>query len=383
VCDALENCVLLPGRSFGVDLTAPTIVGVSPGDRAVDPAAGLAVTLEDGVSGFGAKPVLASAVRSFPGLSPEAACGFGSTPGAVVNGTCQMERSTPLVATESQPGYYTYALVAEDLAGNRSQPRVVNLLVDRMAPSVPNISFPGTFPDGEPASLSADLSDNLDLVASEFRLTYPAAGGAARVALPFAPPVAVGEAFDASLTTSTRAVVSLPFVRTLTRVEGAGRTTVLVDSVQVRALDAAGLVAAQSRGISASMLSRTTTGDPFSTVASVAASLSSTAVCVSGCLATDPTSATVTLRATGPSGYGNPFARVYFFAARAGGPVALLGVTDAPKVADTGTERTFSFSLPFTPTGKAAGELSVFAVGVSAAGSGLKTQEVSLQVIAR
>jgi len=392
-CDALENCTVVQGSTFCVDLFRPGIVSTGVAERAVNPGGSLSLVLEDSLSGFGGNPVIAS-VRLLDVSPSTEECGpavdGADLPGRVVGGACVGDTvSAVLPVPHSTAGYYTYTLLAVDQAGNRSAPVTRTLLVDRVAPEIAELTLPTRFAGGAETRVSGVVADNLDLAEGSVRLVYPAPGGGASLALPFAAAVRLGTAFDEQLVTRAPFSVAFPFVRTLTYGAAAtnnastGRTTVLVDSLRVRVVDAASQVTRASRAVPPSSLDNTAVTDPFPGVLSAVPSLRSSVVCTRGCVSGDVTSTAATLRASGGGGARTPFERVYLFLRRADGTVDLIDSTATASVEESGGRRTFTYTLPYEPPAGLAGELSLFFVGVNGAGNGLRSEGVQIQLFTR
>jgi hypothetical protein len=83
----------------------------------------------------------------------------------------------------------------------------------------------------------------------------------------------------------------------------------------------------------------------------------------------------LTASATGPTAtFTTPFTRVNFY--YSAGPLPtnrliLIGTGTAGTTQDTGNNRTFNWSISWTPAGLAAGTYQVFAIGVDTKGQGL------------
>ncbi len=386
VCDALENCSLLAGFPFGVDLQPPSVAAVSLPERAINPAAAPALALQDARSGLGARPLLATVTR-LGADAPTASCGppLGGIdlPGRLVDGTCVADTVATLPLPRGASGYFVYRIVPIDRAGNQGAAITRTVLIDRVAPSV-------TFVDHGPLTGQVDslwvrteLTDDLDLARAEAYLVYRAPGEG-RLAIAFARPDSIGAPFDSALVARHSARFSLPPVSSLTvlnPVDPSRRPVLAADSLVVRASDAAG----QSTGFALPVALSRSSSPPFALLRSGGLTLSAQVICTSRCLGSDPRKTTITASVTGPAGLPNPFSggRMYFFSQRAGEPAFLLGTDGGASVSETGTERVLSYSLEYQPPAGAEGEVAIFAVGTNRAGDGLKVGGPSLRFIGR
>jgi hypothetical protein len=149
---------------------------------------------------------------------------------------------------------------------------------------------------------------------------------------------------------------------------------VVVDSVQVQAIDAAGLTSTLSRKIT---LGGTVPAvDPFVTATTVDPTLvAQTQVCTQACQANDPTRLGITLRIAGTSALTQPFAQVYYYRRDlATGAVTLLGTGFNPNGVVEGGQASFTYSFTYTPPPGLEGSYSIFAVGVNSAGYALRNE---------
>jgi hypothetical protein len=239
--------------SIGSDKTAPTVPNNRlansseiPGSADDLQAVGIGAPIPnfnfnavDNLSGLGFSPILTKVQRqdatnaTLPGKcvigsgsscnqTPEIAV-FGGIPADVKN---DFSPGNPTAAPPVAPtpptssgidGYYTYTASVVDLAGNRTDLPPRTVLVDRQAPVMGGIQVPATLTGGVQAQFQTQATDNLDLVSSDFTLTYnisPANGGA-----PLAirnPGSTLGAAFDGTLTTLSNFAFTIPaFVRTI------------------------------------------------------------------------------------------------------------------------------------------------------------------------
>jgi hypothetical protein len=378
VCDALENCAPTGSIRFGVDVVAPTVENVSFGDRVINPSRPLALTLQDDLSGFDPRP-LEARVQLLDADAGTAECGpqveGSDLPGRLAGGTCVPDTVASLIPVpDATPGYYTYTVTPLDRALNRGTTVTRRVLVDQVRPRLASVSLPAQFVPGDEATVSAQATDNLDLTEVTVRLVYPAVDNVGSLAIPFGAASAVGAAFDATLTSSAAASVRLPFIRTLSSIGTAGRFTVLVDSVQVQALDAAGLSDVVNRAVAPSTYGgNSSTADPFPAVSSLRLLPDVTGmICTLECQPGDRTAVTLELRVLGASSLG-PFNRVYFFRRDLNGTVTLIGSVADVVITSTAAGTSLTYALPYTPPAGLTGKHSFFAVGVSSRGDGIRT----------
>jgi len=256
--------------------------------------------------------------------------------------------------------------------------------VDRTPPSIQDIAFPAQPTPGAPMTVVAMGSDDVDLLTVSAHLVFPSPGGA-RLAIPFAAADSAGTPFDDTLATRFTASLTFPFVSTLTYpVSGrlVGARTLAADSLRVRVLDVALLATEQGGAIVAGAPN----GNPFSAVDSVGATVDLQNVCTAGCLGTDATSTRFTVHLVGPSGFRNPLAdpgRVHFFMRDSTGVATLLGSTSGASLSETGDRRVFTYSITVRPEAGLTGDFDLFAVGASAAGSGLLIGDARLRLFGR
>jgi hypothetical protein len=302
-------------------------------------------------------------------------------PGRTANGVCVPEfLGATAPVPRSTAGYYTYSITPLDQAGNRSTTIRRQILVDSIAPAITVVTLPQQLAPGEEFSVQTQASDNLDLVRVGAQLVFPNESRTGFLALPFAQDTAVGQKFDLKLTTASATSQRFPFVRSLTYPPSgvdASRTTVIVDSLQVRATDAAGLEAVADRLVSrASFGNDTSTLDPFPTFSSATTSVDRVLVCTAGCRSADPTSLTVKLRVIDESTTGGlPFARVYVFRRGPSGRIRLLGPpTSTSQTVQTATQRTVTYTFPYSPEPGLSGSYALFAVGVQSGGAAMITE---------
>lgn len=385
VCDALENCASLRGPVFGVDLIRPVLTSSSGPGRLVNPTTALSLSVRDRESGVGASPYLVAVTR-LSAVSSGTECGPVADgvrlPGTVRNGECvadTVDVAPPIPRTT--PGYYTYTISAQDLAGNRSVPVTLQLLVDRSAPQVQSLVLPSRLLGGRELSTSVSAVDNLDLSRIRFNQVFTV--GNARFAVSFAPDDTVGISFDERLQPSASVAARAPFVRTLTFGLRPSRPTILVDSIGVLVTDAAGNEQYASRPVPPSSLESVSTADPFPEMFIAETLLSSSIACTLGCLPNDVTSTSITAKFTAPTAARVPFQRVYFYLRQLDGSIELIGSSTRVVVNDTGVQAVFTYSINFVPHAALSGTLSLFAIGVNQAGAGLRTENATVRFFTR
>jgi hypothetical protein len=334
-------------------------------------------------------------------------------------------------------GYYTWSQTPLDLARNAATtvtgtatptitgaftagaPGFRTVVVDQVSPVAGGIAVPASIVGGTSVSFATNAADNLDLISSDFTLTYaanPSGNALANLPIRAAGP-SLGTAFDNVLTTSSSFNIAVPFfirsIATTTAANapqnngGAGLPT----SIAMRAYDAASnpsaVIPATNTGFSnigAANVPQTgrtdfTVAPPGANVAAVMQTFAETnaaknisncpaAGCAGGVSPANPTTVTLTAAATGAEGanfqFLNPFSQVQFYyldAAPPGGTgeYIFIGSSVAPVVSDnaTVTVRTFTWTLATAfdpPTNLVAPvALNVVAVGVNAQGDALAT----------
>ena len=273
-----------------------------------------------------------------------------------------------LPSTRGLDGYWYTTVVATDVAGNQAAPVTRVVLEDQTAPTVNNIDLPATITGNSTASFPANVTDNAaasvgDIVGSYIIQNF--AGPA--VSLRWPTTTGPGVAFDNVLTNSATVTPTIPnFIKNLQ----VGTTTVVpaaggnVTSVIVTALGAAGNAGSLTANFSAglpqlvggSTSTFTATTIPVSWAIQAPANTNVTNcpgadVCATA--ATQPTSITLTVTATGPSAtFVNPFATgtVQFWYRPTGGTVWYqIGTSSAGSSRDNGTNRFWDFSVTFNP----------------------------------
>lgn len=398
VCDALLNCLTREGFRFGVDLNPPTIESVNLPERSINPAGYLGIGVVDDLSGFDGRPVEAT-VRAQQGGVVGTSCGpvVGAVdlPGKTIASVCRPDTLGTLVPIPTATaGYYTYDLTVFDRAGNRSTATNRVILIDHQAPELASVTLPAQLQPGEFGSFSASATDNLDLSEIVFRLTYPGSSISGSIALSFdTASASVGTPFSGTLSRQSARTSRFPMVRTLTYASPNGRSTVLVDSMQVVAADAAHGTSATSRLVSGSMYGNNASiADPFMTgertVTGIAALRSDDqrAVCSDRCASGDRTNARLEFTISGSSALIQPFARVYFYSRKPGArATTLIGSVsglNAEGVVGSG-QATYTYAFTYTPPTALTGALELFAVGVSSSGNALRNEPIRVDFFTR
>ena len=456
---------------FSVDKTAPTTTYLEP---SVDPTAAanngalnvagnlanfnIKIAGTDNASGFSATPIITMvtrlAINPATGVASNAAGNFNNTfacPTGLSQNVCvttALGFSNPatdgvvtLDGTAAAPGcagcgYYTWSQTPLDRARNAATtvtgtatptiagafaagaPGYRQVVVDQQAPVAGGIAVPASITGGSSASFATNATDNLDLINTDYTLTYaanPVGNVAPGVNLPIrATGPAIGVAFDNVLTTTSSFNLAVPFfirsVATTTAANapqnngGAGLPT----SIAMRAYDAAGnpsvVTPATNTGFSAIGAANVpqtnhtdyTVAPPGANagatmisfnVSNAAANISNcpAAGCAGNAAPANPTSVSLTAVATGNEGanfqFLNPFSQVqFYYFDTVTGEYILIGSAVAPLVSDnaTVTVRTFTWTLSpaFDPPASLGSgvTLKVIALGVNALGDGLATQ---------
>ncbi len=382
VCDALENCTVIPGFTFGIDVDPPILDRVTIADSAVNPGADLTIGIQDDLSGIGRYGMLVTSTR-FDTRAPLPVCGpiveGEDLPGHLDEQLCVPDSlgfTAPV--PRSAAGYYEYTITPLDQAGNEARAIRRRILVDVEKPVVSGVVVPQQLVPGEEMAPQITATDNLDLVRIGARLVFPNEYRTGTLSFPFVSDSVVGRSFDFDLNTAATATRRFPFVRSLTYAASGTattRATVIVDSLQIRATDAAGLEAIADRLVSRSAFGNdTSTLDPFPTLSSVTSSVDRVLVCSAGCRDNDPTSLSVSIRVIDESTTGGlPFARVYFFRRGASERISLLGSSITSQTVQ-GTQRTVTYSFPYQPETGLTGSYALFAVGVKSTGVAMVTE---------
>jgi hypothetical protein len=325
-------------------------------------------------------------------------------------------------------GYFTYSQTPLDLARNAATtitgtttPSISGasisgasgyrtVVIDYVQPTVGGIAVPASIVGGSSASFATSAIDNLDLVSSDYTLTYAAnpvgnPAGGANLQIRAAGP-GIGTAFDNVLTTSASFNLAVPFfIRNIATTTAAGAPQVNgfpPSQIDVRVYDAAGNgpVAPGTSAINPANVPQTNLtnftvapagANPAATmigftVTNAVANISNcpAAGCAGNAPAANATTVTLTAAATGNEGanfqFLNPFTQVqFYYFDTVTGQYILIGTAVAPVVTDNNppTIRTFTWTLSpaFDPPAAlgAAITLKVVAVGVNALGDGLAT----------
>jgi hypothetical protein len=430
---------------FGVDKVPPTAAYVEP---AADPTAAgdlgqlgaggiianfnIKIALSDDASGFSAAPITTMVQRLAIDPATNAAADPNSAfgcPDLNQATTATSQLSSGACSGVARPanvpgnygvtvadasgcagcGYYFFTQTPLDLARNAAPVMTRKVVVDQNIPVVGGIAVPATVTGGTSASFATSASDNLDLVGSNYTLSYPTVPVGSPVAGAFpirATGPALGVAFDNTLTTSSSFSVAVPFfirnMATTTAGDAPQNNGVLPGSISVRAQDAAGNVSAPgTANIAAANVPQAnhidftvapTGANPLATmisfkVGNAVANVSNcpTAGCAGNAAPANATNVTLTAVATGNEGatfqFINPFTQVqFYYLDTVLNEYILIGTAVAPVVTDNAliTVRTFTWTLgtAFDPpavlgTGTT---LKVVAVGVAANGDALATQ---------
>jgi len=408
ICDALGNCSTT-GRltTFGVDLTPPTEVkGSNPKDMEI---VGIGSTLSsntlqvagtdpqgaNGVtgSGFGSNPVLVQEIRLAPSgaTGQQTICTIGTAASPAGTG-CK----TPFIGnafaspqtvnlTTTNPGQYSLVFQVTDQAGNLSAPDSIRYYLDNAAaPTMSGgISIPANITNG--SVFTASGVDDMDFASVNAVLDYP---GIVHVMIPGVSS-ATGVAFDNTLTRASTATVTLAnFFRQLEVMNGAGAVAGLTkpDQISIRGVDAANnlssgdLATFPANNITTgTTLAGTTLGFTITSDVATVSNGTSTA-------ATPPKSATLTATVNAlNANAGTPFAQVCFYIVNptgaenaqadpvskgAAGELFSLGCTAVTTTILNGAQKQILSTMVFDPNALygISGNLTIFAVGITAAG---------------
>jgi hypothetical protein len=391
------------------------------------------VALSDDASGFNSAPLLTTVTRlainnaaggTGVASTPTDANGFGCPIGFDANGNCSGATTASTIAADPNAagassgidGYYTFTVIARDLARNAAPTLVRTVVVDRQAPTVGGVAVPATVNGGQSASFATSATDNLDLVSADNSLAYNVTpSGSAQALTIRSGQQAIGVAFDNVLTTSASFNMNVPFfIRNVQSTNAAGAPqggAGTPQSITVRATDAggnsasSGAIAINGANVpqtNATQFSTNQTnpnqaapnanGSQFKsfTVTNTAANVSNcpAAGCAGSATAANSSIVTLTAAATGTnsSAGGNvfqfqvPFQQVqFYYQDPTTGEYFFIGSTTAPVVTDavtgaTTADRTFTWSLSFDPPASlGTGSLRVVAIGVNNSGDALVT----------
>ncbi|HTE45511.1 MAG TPA: Ig-like domain-containing protein [Gemmatimonadaceae bacterium] len=432
--------------TFGQDKLPPTAayiepaadVTAAPNNGTLNVAANIGnfnikMGLSDDASGFSSTPVSTMVQRLAVPAGGTAAASFNSAfgcPSGLNNGTCvatstpqnvrgdangitQADGTTIYAATQDVSttpcvgcGYYFFTQTPLDLARNAAPVMNRQVVIDYTAPTVGGIAVPATITGGASASFATSASDNLDLISTDYTLTYASTpvGGIGSLPIRATGPV-LGVAFDNVLTTASSFSLNIPFfIRNIAWTVGGNAPANngaggLPNNIALRAYDAA--ANASPPGVAAIAPANVPqTGRTDFTVApaganplavmstfqeaNVVANVSNcpAAGCAGGVAPANATSVTLTATSTGVEGatfqFINPFTQVqFYFLDPANNEYTLIGSAVAPVVTDnaTVTIRTFTWTLTtaFDPPVSAGfgTTLKVIAIGVNALGDGL------------
>ena len=416
---------------FGVDKTPPASAFVD--SSASNPGGSLAnmtikigepvptynVSFQETVagSGFSATPVVtkltrlaidpgtgaASTVNSAFGCPITFNAGNGTCGTSAIGGTLVVDASSSAGVSSGVDGYYTYTGQVLDQARNAAPTLTRTIVIDRAAPVMGGVGVPGTLVGGATASFATSATDNLDLISTDFSLTYALnpTGNPAGAFLIRANGPTLGTAFDNVLTTSASFSLNVPgFIRNLQTTAAGGapinNTAGLPTSITVRAYDAVGNVGPSAPAAIAAAnvpqanltnyaLAQAGTGQTFQTwlVTNPATAISNcpTSGCAGGAAALHPSNFTITANAVGSETavpgqqFSPPFTSVQFYYFNpAFGEWVFIGATSSAVGTDNTppTQRTFTYSFSFTPPSfLPAGPMNLLAVGVNASGDAL------------
>jgi hypothetical protein len=334
------------------------------------------------------------------------------------NNTCGTAAAAGTIAADAQTngtssgidGYYTYTGQIIDVARNTGNTVTRTVVVDRAAPIMGGIAVPATVTGGASASFATSASDNLDLVSTDYTLTYgitPA--GAAQPLNVRAQGQAIGVAFDNTLTTASSFSLTVPFfIRNVASTTAGGapqNNGVIPSQIAVRAYDGAGNPSAPGvSAINAANVPQANltnyaaaqpngavfTGTGF-TVSNAVANISNCPAAPVGCAGggnpVNPTTVVLTATAQGTESaavpafqFLNPFTQVqFYYLDPATNEWTLIGSVAAPSVTDNAaqTVRTFTWTLPAfdPPAALGVGAFNVIAVGVNALGDALASAQ--------
>ena len=434
--NTINSGVFVAGK-FGVDKVAPTAAYIEPATDATAAANlgalavggvlanfNIKIALSDDASGFSATPVNTMVQRLAINPATNAAAdinsAYGCPSGLDNNGACTTTATAATLPATfgvvtvdgvngtgcAGCGYYFYTQTPLDLARNAAPVMTRKVVVDQQAPVAGGIAVPATVTGGAAASFATSATDNLDLVSSDYTLTYAAAPAGGPVAnLPIrANGPALGVAFDNTLTTSSSFSVAVPFFIRSVATTTAGNAPQnnggagLPATIAVRAYDAASNASAP--GVAAinpanvPQLNRVdftiapAGANPLATmisfqVSNAVANISNcpAAGCAGNVAPVNPTSVTLTATSTGNEGatfqFINPFTQVqFYYFDTVTNEYILIGTAVAPVVTDNAaiTVRTFTWTLGTAfdpPAALGVGALRILAVGVSSSGDGL------------
>jgi hypothetical protein len=415
--------------TFGVDKTAPTdtLGGNTKDQQTIDSA----FVANNGVpaftntyfdvplaSGFSSLPLLTTLTRlaidpatgaaststtafgcPIGFKSSNSTCAIGNTP---AGGTIAVDAKDSTGASSAIDGYYTYNAQIIDNARNTGNTVTRSIVIDRKAPSMGGIAVPATITGGTSASFATSATDNLDLVGTDYTLSYNTTpSGAAQPLNIRATGNNIGTAFDNVLTTTASFNLTVPFFIRNVATTSAGSSPqangVPAASITARVYDAAGnastppgattinsanlpqngltdYTALQSNGATFQAFFVSTAGSNVSNCAS--------------CTKANPASVTLTADAMGSESnvapafqFQSPFSSVQFYYLDSGYAGAsnewiLIGSSSSPGGTDNSnqTVRTYRWSVTWTPPAALPpGAANVIAIGVNSKGDALAT----------
>jgi len=393
--------------TFGVDKVAPTAAFADPpaGSSAADLTAvnaanpaipSFQLVISDDASGFTSTPSLTTVTRNYPNLTSAQKCVVGTLASSGACNTASTTTTVPVngsgAAAAGTEGYYVYTSTVRDQAQNAAPTLSRQAVVDVTAPTMGGVSIPASIPGGASATFATSATDNLDLVSSNYTLTYGTNipnPPAATTGLPIrAQGPSLGTAFDATLTTSASFSVTVAqFLRNIQVTDASGVPQALSaanqpSSLTVRAVDAAGNSGASAPAAipganvpqTGATNYSTLTGFSTWTVANAATNICNASPCATSGMAT---SVTLSAQAAGTlSTFQVPFQQVQFYYFDTGvGEWVFIGTATGSTVTDNAGTRTFTWTMSFDPPASlgTAGALNVIAIGVNSNGDGLAT----------
>jgi Big-like domain-containing protein len=312
--------------------------------------------------------------------------------------------------------YYRVTYAVRDNAGNISASTSVLLLKDTNNPTAGLLIPPSVITGNGSAAFNAEVQDNLDLgdVAAYVEYVSPATPGPSAPVMyiqDVAAPTSIGTYGPDTFTTGpVNATTTLTNFMRSVQLTLAGAVN-RAGSVTFNVRDAAGAAAgdpcpavdnvgaptdncvARRDQVGAAITAGITTANPQTSFADVFGATGVYSTNAPSALTvcngtpgtgnnqpcpTNPASTTLTASASGPSAtFASPFARVNFYymgtglTNSTGGRHVLIGTGTQTATQDTGTTRTFNWSLNWTPANLAAGPYTVVAIGVDSKGQGL------------
>ena len=312
-------------------------------------------------------------------------------------------------------GYITTRLVTVDVAGNQAVTFTRTIAEDGTSPTVSSLDLPGSLTGNSTASVSASVSDNMDIVGSSAAVNYATpTGSATAFTLQYGNTAGPGVAFDNVLTRSATVSPTIPnFIKNLqvnngTAAVGAPAAGGNATSISVTGVDESGrtgtLTGTLAPAVSLVAGSTTTFSSNFNAGFSISASTTTISNCpAAGCqafvggatvAAANPTSTTVTVTAAGVTGlFNNPFAGGsvgIWYQLGGTGPWFLAGNAGAGSTRDNGVNRfwdyTFSFDAPattpngasLTPPAGSSFSVDIRAIGVNTAGDAVASPALTI-----